>query len=329
MKTPREERGLPPLRVFLLAAAGVHLAIVALLSSAKRVAASSSEAIHLAPGDLVNVDVAPSQPDPFPPSPLPGGGSPEVRHAKEGASLARAQLALPKATPAPAGLPPPLPSSSVTEETGVTPGPVADASAAPAVAAPASDDASAASGSGDGANGGPGGAGRGSGTRHVSKAIRGSNAFGNGTHGALTGRVCFLPVGTLRISAVTSCEYVATVYADSLDIPERHFYDGFPGVSDRSDWFLIDYTGSFITTTSGPYEFRLHSDDGSYLYVDNQLVIENDGKHAPASRSGTISLVAGTHSIKVRYAQTTDRMALQLFVRTPRATDERIFTTRL
>jgi hypothetical protein len=128
---------------------------------------------------------------------------------------------------------------------------------------------------------------------------------------------------------VRDCPYVATVYTDTLDIPERHFSDGFPGVSNRSDWFLIDYTGAFTVSEYGSYDFRLHSDDGSYLYIDDKLVIENDGKHAPRSRSGSIALGVGWHRIKVRYAQTNDRMALQLFVRVPTARSERIFTSQL
>jgi len=158
--------------------------------------------------------------------------------------------------------------------------------------------------------------------------IRGNIAFGNGSHGALTGRVCFLPVGTLRIADAGECQYVATVYTDTLNIPERHFSDGFPGVSDRSEWFLIDYAGTFSVTAYGTYVFRLHSDDGSYLYIDDSLVIDNDGKHAPESRSGTVQLSVGDHRIKVRYAQTDDRMALQLFVRPPGGA-EILFTPRL
>jgi hypothetical protein len=133
----------------------------------------------------------------------------------------------------------------------------------------------------------------------------------------------------LRIAEVRDCSYVATVYTDTLDIPERHFSDGFPGVSNRSEWFLIDYTGTFTASEYGSYDFRLYSDDGSYLYIDDKLVIENDGKHAPLSRSGSIPLSVGWHRIKVRYAQTNDRMALQLFVRVPAARAERIFTSRL
>ena len=185
--------------------------------------------------------------------------------------------------------------------------------------------AAASDGVGRGAGGGPGGEGAGWGA----PPIRGHTAFGNGTRGDLTGRVCFLPVGTLRIKDVRNCEYVATIYTDTLDIPERQFSDGFPGVSSRSDWFLIDYTGTFSVTGYGVYGFRLHSDDGSFLYIDDMLVIDNDGKHAPESRTGGLPLAVGQHRIRVRYAQTDDRMALQLFVRLPGRAAETIFTTHL
>ncbi|MGA7123340.1 MAG: hypothetical protein WBY94_24775, partial [Polyangiaceae bacterium] len=68
--------------------------------------------------------------------------------------------------------------------------------------------AAASDGVGRGAGGGPGGDGAGWGA----PPIRGRIAFGNGTRGDLTGRVCFLPIGTLRIKDVRSCEYVATIY---------------------------------------------------------------------------------------------------------------------
>ena len=185
--------------------------------------------------------------------------------------------------------------------------------------------AASAAGAGPGANSGR----EGTGSGWDAPPIQGKIAFGNGSRGALTGRVCFLPVGTLRIADVRNCEYAATVYTDTLNIPERQFADGFPGVTSRSSWFLIDYTGTFSVTGYGTYVFRLHSDDGSYLYIDDALVIDNDGKHAPESRSGKIQLAVGEHRIKVRYAQTDDRMALQLFVRMPQSPAETVFTTHL
>ncbi len=192
--------------------------------------------------------------------------------------------------------------------------------------------AAAAAGAGRGAGGGPGGPGSGWGRereRAGAPAIHGAIAFGNGSGGALTGRVCFLPVGTSRIADVHDCEYVATFFTDTLDIPERHFSDGFPGVTNRSEWFLIDYTGTFTVGEYGSFRFRLLSDDGSVLYVDDTLVVDNDGKHAPESRYGSIHLVPGEHHIKVRYSQTNDRMALQLFVRVPESSSETLFRPQL
>jgi PA14 domain len=330
------------LRVFMLYATGIHGALFAWAWLVIRPGERRDVVVHPTPIEAVNVDREPAEREEWPPSTRPGGGSQNVCDVKD-------------SRPAPAGVAPtksnvvlapkPLvgvdtrqPAPADAQEAQPDLGAVRAAierrdrdleMAAAAAAALADPGMRVASGRGEGANGGPGGRGAGSGTFRAARVIRGANAFGNGSHGALTGRVCFLPVGTLRIAQVRDCQYVATVYTDTLNIPERQFYDGFPGVTDRSDWFLIDYTGTFTVSTNGTYRFRLHSDDGSYLYVDDHLVIDNDGKHAPLSRSGAIALDAGEHQIKVRYAQTTDRMALQLFVRTPQAQDEKIFTTRL
>ena len=73
---------------------------------------------------------------------------------------------------------------------------------------------------------------------------------------------------------------------DSFNVPERQQPEGFPGISDRATWFMIEYQGAFTVGEEGTYTFRLHSDDGSYLFIDGAMVIENDGKHKPESRSG-------------------------------------------
>ena len=92
---------------------------------------------------------------------------------------------------------------------------------------------------------------------------------------------------------------------------------------------MIEYQGAFTVGAEGTYTFRLHSDDGSYLFIDGTLVIENDGKHKPESRLGSIALGAGSHQLRLLYAQTTDRMALQLFVRRPGERAEQLFVPHL
>jgi hypothetical protein len=180
---------------------------------------------------------------------------------------------------------------------------------------------------GRGAHGGSGGLGHGA-LQASLPVVSGEFPLG-GDVGDFKAVVCFIRPGTLRIADVHACDPVAVFYTDTFDIPERHYYDGFPGVTGRSSWFMIDYRGSFTVRQDGVYEFRLHSDDGSYLYIDNTLVIENDGKHKPISQWGHIALRPGHHLLKLLYAQTVDRMALQLFVRLPGSSDETLFKSEL
>ena len=49
------------------------------------------------------------------------------------------------------------------------------------------------------------------------------------------------------------------------------------------------------------YTFILNSDDGSTLKVDNELIVDNDGPHAPVQLAGQKALKAGYHPIEVRY----------------------------
>jgi hypothetical protein len=185
----------------------------------------------------------------------------------------------------------------------------------------------ATAGTGLGAYGGPGGFGRRA--RPVGlPAVNRKFGLGGDT-GDFKAVVCFIQPGTTRIADVHRCDPVAVFYTDKFDVSERQFYDGFPGVTTRSSWFMIEYRGSFTVARTGIYTFRLHSDDGSYLFIDDALVIENDGKHEPMSQSGSVGLRAGRHQLRLLYAQTVDRMALQLFVRPPGDGTEILFKSAL
>ena len=93
------------------------------------------------------------------------------------------------------------------------------------------------------------------------------------------------------------------IYTSSLNLPPQSFKQGFPGVTKRMEWFAIDYTGKFWITDPGMYSFSLLSDDGAKLYVDDQVVVDNDGTHAPVEKTGSIELAGGIHRIRVSYFQ--------------------------
>lgn len=94
-----------------------------------------------------------------------------------------------------------------------------------------------------------------------------------------------------------------TIYTSSLNVPPRDFRSGFPGVTTRFEWFAIDYTGRFWIENPALYRFSLTSDDGARLYIDDQLVADNDGIHPPQVRLASLQLARGVHSIRVSYFQ--------------------------
>lgn len=71
------------------------------------------------------------------------------------------------------------------------------------------------------------------------------------------------------------------------------------GVGQRDENVVISYTGFLPIEQPGRYSFRLASDDGSRLFIDDKLVIDNDGVHGVESKEATIPLGAGAHSIRV------------------------------
>ena len=69
----------------------------------------------------------------------------------------------------------------------------------------------------------------------------------------------------------------------------------------REEAFAVKYEGYIQIPVDGVFSFFTSSDDGSALYIDNEMVVNNDGAHGDEEKSGMIALKAGLHSIKVLY----------------------------
>ena len=67
----------------------------------------------------------------------------------------------------------------------------------------------------------------------------------------------------------------------------------------REDHFGFRFRGFLTVPESGLWRFSTRSDDGSRLYVDGELVVDNWGDHAPLERGGEINLRAGRHALEV------------------------------
>ena len=143
----------------------------------------------------------------------------------------------------------------------------------------------------------------------------------------LTGSIYFLPKNARGMPADLATQKVeGTIYTDRLDVPVRQFTSGFPGVTDRYEWFGILYTGRFFAPVEGEYTWMLRSDDGSHLWVDGQTVINYDFVHGFGSKLGKNTLTAGPHDIAVWYFQgPATQIGLQLSVQPPGAKGMQIF----
>jgi len=65
--------------------------------------------------------------------------------------------------------------------------------------------------------------------------------------------------------------------------------------------FGAEITGCLAVPANSVYSFTLDSDDGSMLYIDGGLVVDNGGPHSPTIVSGSTALTAGMHSFRVEF----------------------------
>ena len=139
---------------------------------------------------------------------------------------------------------------------------------------------------------------------------------------------------------------IYTFIAANLDVPIREYTKGFPTPERQTvvENFAVRFRGVLAVDTPGRYTFWLLSDDGSKLYIDDTLVIDNDGIHGitrskgkkdlsenvkvsweingwdflEMGKRGSIELAAGTHPFEIQYFQGPRyEIALQWFYQPP------------
>jgi hypothetical protein len=72
---------------------------------------------------------------------------------------------------------------------------------------------------------------------------------------------------------------------------------------EKEQFFAFDYEGFIDIPKDGLYTFYLATNDGGRLYIDDRVIINNDGLHPLAEVYKPIALKAGLHPISVKYFQ--------------------------
>lgn len=84
---------------------------------------------------------------------------------------------------------------------------------------------------------------------------------------------------------------VALRSSDGLDVSARP----------RDEQYALRFSGELFVPEAGEQTLWLTSDDGSLLWIDGELVIDNDGQHAPVRAEGRVTLEAGWHALRVDF----------------------------
>lgn len=79
----------------------------------------------------------------------------------------------------------------------------------------------------------------------------------------------------------------------------------------------IQYISNIQIDATGEYRFYINSDDGSKLYINGNLVVDNDGGHGTIERMGRVSLTPGRHKIRVDYHNQAGGAWLDAFYKGP------------
>lgn len=69
----------------------------------------------------------------------------------------------------------------------------------------------------------------------------------------------------------------------------------------EKEYFGFTYEGYVKVEKNAVYKFGTVSDDGSKLFIDGKLVVDNDGLHSAEAAEGSIALAKGFHKIEVQY----------------------------
>ena len=94
-----------------------------------------------------------------------------------------------------------------------------------------------------------------------------------------------------------------TVESITINLPFRR----------RSNHYALRFHGQILAPKKGEYRFATHSDDGSAMFIDGKIVVDNDGTHGMQRREGRHTLEAGTHAFELVYFNGGGGGGLQVF----------------
>lgn len=113
-------------------------------------------------------------------------------------------------------------------------------------------------------------------------------------------------------SAVATFTYIGSF--NQIDGPASNELNLLPSALKPlyTSWYMIKCQGQMVVIDSGYQLFNLTNDDGSNLYIDGVLVVNNDGNHNSQLKQGQKLLERGVHTFRLDYMQANGNQSLIL-----------------
>lgn len=84
--------------------------------------------------------------------------------------------------------------------------------------------------------------------------------------------------------------------------------------SKENRYLGLQFEGYIYISETGTYTFSTIADDGATVLIDNQLIVDNDGRHWINEAFGASKLEKGFHKININYFNADGSSALQCFI---------------
>lgn len=165
------------------------------------------------------------------------------------------------------------------------------------------------------------------------KFVSADTPFGGGKSGdtSFFGLIFRTQPGATSLPDFSKMRPIGALFTNTLEVGKDSKLTGFPGVDKaRTTDFALRYEAKLNVGKEADYHFRIVSDDGAKLMIDDMVIVDNDGvaSAGPKEAKGGAHLVKATHLIRIDYFQAQGDTALQVFV-TPAGGKEAPLKTNL
>ena len=144
------------------------------------------------------------------------------------------------------------------------------------------------------------------------------------THTMIYNKGLLAPVAYQGTSQGLKYQYMQGTFDNTNDLSKAAVIDSGitksfnPAILKKNNpGFGVIYNGFLRIDADGLYQFSTRSDDGSVLVIDDQPIVNNDGKHPLAEQGGAVALQKGYHKFTLKYFDIGSVSALKVYITIP------------